>query len=180
MSGLRLPHPLVLLGAAVLVAAALTWVVPAGAYDRKQDATTGRTVVVPGTFHAVSAAPVGPFAAAVAIPRGFVEAADVVAVVVFVGGAWVLVDRLGALPDAVDGLVALFADKGILLVPIVSLFFASMGALENMQVEIIPLVPGLVALGAGVGIDSLGVVAMSAGAAMVGSGEGGNNMECAG
>jgi uncharacterized ion transporter superfamily protein YfcC len=44
-----------------------------------------------------------------------------------------------------------------------------MGALENMQEEIIPLVPALLALGAGVGVDGVVVVAMSAGAAMVGS-----------
>jgi uncharacterized ion transporter superfamily protein YfcC len=169
LSPLRLPHPLVLLGAAVLVAAALTWIVPAGEYERKQDVTTGRTVVVSGTFHAVQPAPVGLLAAVVAIPRGFVEAADVVAVVVFVGGAWVLADRLGALPAAVDALVGLFADRGILLIPVVSLFFAVMGALENMEEEIIPLIPALVVLGDRMGLDAITVVAMSFGAAMVGA-----------
>src|SRR5581483_987810 len=99
-----LPHPLVLLGIAVFLAAGLTWALPAGQFERQTDPATGRTVVVPGTYHAVPAAPVGPFAAAVAIPRGFVEAADVIGVIVFVGGAWVLVDKLGTLPAAVDAL----------------------------------------------------------------------------
>jgi uncharacterized ion transporter superfamily protein YfcC len=165
----------VLLGGAVVVAAALTWVLPAGEYTRENDATTGRTIVVAGTYHAVPAAPVGPFATAVAIPRGFVEAADVIAVVVFVGGAWVLVDRLGTLPAVVDALVALFSGRGLWMIPIVALFFAVMGALENMQEEIIPLVPVLVVLAAGVGIDAVGAVAMSAGAAMVGSAFGPTN-----
>ena len=35
-----------LLGSAVFVAALLTWVLPAGEYDRKDDPVTGRSVVV--------------------------------------------------------------------------------------------------------------------------------------
>jgi len=172
---MRLPHPLVLLGGAVLAAALLTWILPAGQYERRLDAATGRTVVVAGTYHRVDAAPVGPFAAAVAIPRGFIAAADVVILVLLVGGAWVVVDRIGTLPVIVDTLVARFADRGLWVVPAVSLFFGAMGALENMQEEIIPLVPVLLLLGAGLGVDAVTVVAMSAGAAMVGSAFGPTN-----
>jgi uncharacterized ion transporter superfamily protein YfcC len=172
---LRALHPIVLLGSVVFVAAGLTWIMPAGQYDRRDDPITGRRVVVAGTYHRVPAAPVGPFAAVVALPRGFVAAADVIAVVLFVGGAWVVVDRLGALPAIVNALVGRFADRGLWIVTMVALFFAAMGALENMQEEIIPLVPALVALGGGVGLDALAVVAMSAGAAMVGSAFGPTN-----
>jgi uncharacterized ion transporter superfamily protein YfcC len=171
----RLPHPVVLLGGAVALAAVLTWILPAGQYDRRDDPDTGRRVVVAGTYHPVDRAPVGPFAAAVAIPRGLIAAADVVAVVLFVGGAWVVVDRLGTLPAVVAALVRAFAGRGLWMIPIVSLFFATMGALENMEEEIIPLVPALLVLGAGLGIDAVAVVAMSAGAAMVGSAFGPTN-----
>jgi uncharacterized ion transporter superfamily protein YfcC len=61
------------------------------------------------------------------------------------------------------------------VIPLVSVFFGTMGALENMQEEIIPLVPVLMALGAGIGVDGVSVVAMSAGAAMVGSAFGPTN-----
>ena len=171
----RLPHPVVLLGAAVAVAAVLTWILPAGEYDRRDDPATGRRIVVAGTYHRVDSAPVGPFAAVVAIPRGVVAGADVVGVVLCVGGAWVIVDRLGTLPAVVGLLVGAFAGRRLWLIPIVSLFFATMGALENMQEEIIPLVPALLVLGAGLGIDAVAVVAMSAGAAMVGSAFGPTN-----
>jgi uncharacterized ion transporter superfamily protein YfcC len=123
----------------------------------------------------VQGAPVGPFGAVLAIPRGFVDGADVVAVILFVGGAWVVVDRLGTLPAVVGALVSAFAGRRFWLIPIVSLFFATMGALENMQEEIIPLVPALLVLGAGMGVDAVAVVAMSAGAAMVGSAFGPTN-----
>jgi uncharacterized ion transporter superfamily protein YfcC len=174
-SKLQLPHPLILLLAGVATAAALTWILPAGAFDRRDDSVTGRRVVVAGTYHAVPAAPVGPFAAAVAVPRGFVAAADVIAVVLFVGGAWVVIDRVGTLPALVAMLVARFRRRGLWAVPAICLFFAAMGALENMQEEIIPLVPVLLVLGAGLGVDAVVVVAMSAGAAMIGSAFGPTN-----
>jgi len=171
----KLPHPILLLGAAVLVAAALTWILPAGQYDRREDPATGRRLVVAGTYHRVPSAPVGPFAAAVAIPRGFVAAADVIALVVLVGGAWVVIDRAGTLPVIIAALIRAFAGRGLWMIAIVSIFFGTMGALENMLEEIIALVPALLLLGTGIGVDSVVVVAMSIGAAMVGSAFGPTN-----
>ena len=158
-----------------LIAALLTWVLPPGEFERRDDEATGRRVAVAGTYHAVAPSPVGPFAAAVAVPRGLIDAGEVVAVILFVGGAWVIVERLGTLSVVVAALVARFRRRGTLTIPLVSLFFAAMGALENMQEEIIPLIPVLLVLGAGVGIDALAVVAMSAGAAMIGSAFGPTN-----
>src|SRR5258708_32076893 len=88
LSKLELPHPLILLLAGVAVAAALTWILPAGAFDRREDPATRRSVVVARTYHQVDRAPVGLLAAAIAGPRGFVAGADVIGVVLFVGGAW--------------------------------------------------------------------------------------------
>src|SRR5436309_14728217 len=168
-------RPLVLLLAGVAAAAALTWILPPGAFDRRDDPATGRRIVVAGTYHPVPRAPVGVFAAAIAVPRGFVAAADVIAVVLFVGGAWVVVDRLGTLPALVAVLVARFRRRGLWAVPFICLFFASMGALENIQEEIIPLVPVLLVLGQGLGVDAVVDVALSAGAATIGSAFGPTN-----
>lgn len=157
------------------MAALLTWILPAGQYDRRDDPATGRRVVVAGTYHPVASAPVGPFAAAVSIPRGFLAAGDVVFLVLLVGGAWVVVDTLGTLPAVVGWLVDRFANRGLWVIPIVAVFFGTMGALENMLEEIIPLVPVLMLLGLGIGVDGVTVVAMSVGAAMVGSAFGPTN-----
>ena len=54
----RLPHPLILLVFCIALAAVLTWVLPAGEYERREDRDTGRQVVVAGTYHAVAASPV--------------------------------------------------------------------------------------------------------------------------
>jgi uncharacterized ion transporter superfamily protein YfcC len=171
----HLPHPLALLLGCVAAAAMLTWLLPAGQFDRREDPSTGRTIVVAGTYRAVAPSPVGPLRMLVAIPRGLVEAAEVVAVVLLVGGAWVVVDRLGSLGRLIATFVSHFHRRGLLAVPVVSLVFAAMGALENMQEEIIPLVPALLLLGRRLRVDAITVVAMSAGAAMVGSAFGPTN-----
>ncbi|HEY4132297.1 MAG TPA: hypothetical protein VGM50_16930, partial [Gemmatimonadaceae bacterium] len=171
----RLPHPLILLLGGVILAAILTWLLPAGEFTRRDDPVTHRSVVVAGTYHPVARAPVGPFATAVSIPRGFIEAAEVIALVLIVGGAWVVVDRLGTLTRIVGALVGTFRRRGLLAIPVIALFFAIMGALENMQEEIIALIPVLLALGGGLGIDAVSVVGMSAGAAMIGSAFGPTN-----
>ncbi len=172
---MRLHHPLLLLLGAVLAAAALTWLLPAGQFERRDDAATGRRVVVAGTYHRVDATPVGLFGAAVSLGRGFVAAADVIAVVLFVGGAWVVVDQLGALRSVIGDLTRALGGGGLWAIPIVSVAFAAFGALENMQEEIIPLVPALLVLGRAIGVDPIVAVAMSAGAAMVGSAFGPTN-----
>ena len=57
MSRLRFPHPMVLLVLGVFLAAALTWIVPAGKYDRRDDPVTGKSVVVPGRTGACPRSP---------------------------------------------------------------------------------------------------------------------------
>ena len=169
MSKLRMPHPMVLLLACVLVAAVLTHVLPAGSFDRHEDAATGRTVVVAGTYKPVEAQPVGLFDAFVAVPRGFVAGAEVIVLVLLVGGAWTVVDKAGTLRAIVDWLVGRFGKRRYLAIVILSLSFAAGGALENMGEEIIPLVPVLLLLCQGLGYDAVSAAAMSIGAAMVGS-----------
>jgi uncharacterized ion transporter superfamily protein YfcC len=165
----RFPHPLTLLTACVLLAAAASWVVPAGAYDRQEDAVTGRTVVVAGTYHSVEPAPVGPLGAMLAIPRGLIDAADVIFLVFLAGGAFFVVDRTGALRAAVDSLARSLRGREVLVIPVVATFFAAGGALQNTQEEIIALIPVLLLLCRRVGFDALTAVAVSLGAAIVGS-----------
>jgi uncharacterized ion transporter superfamily protein YfcC len=169
-----LPHPLILLLGGVAVAAVLTWILPAGAYERRTDAQTKRELVVAGTYHRVDAAPVGPTAAVLAVPRGFVAGADVILTVLVVGGAFALLDATGALGRLVGALVGR-TRRPRLVVTCICLLFATFGALENMQEEIIALIPVLLVLSRGLGFGAVTAVAMSVGAAAVGSAFGPTN-----
>ncbi|MDP2052734.1 MAG: YfcC family protein, partial [Acidobacteriota bacterium] len=142
MMRLQLPHPFVLLLGAVGIAAALTWIIPAGEYQRRTDADTGRTVVIAGTYARVDATPVGPLAAVLAVPQGIIAGADVIVTILFVGGAFALLDATGALARLVGALVGRTRRPKTIVIG-VSLAFATLGALEGMQEEIVALVPVL-------------------------------------
>jgi len=166
---LRLPHPLALLTGCVLLAAAASYVLPAGEFDRRADPVTGRTLVVPGTYQSVEANPVNLFEAMVALPRGMADAASVIFLVFLIGGAFTVVDETGALRRAIPSLIRALRGRDLLVVPVVSLFFATGGVVQNMQEEIIPLIPVLMILVGRLGFTPMVAVAMSAGAAFVGS-----------
>ncbi len=163
------PHPFTLLVLFILIATVLTYFLPAGAFDRQTDEETGREVVVSGSYHAVAPAPVGAFDALVAIPRGMIEAADIIFLVFLVGGAFTVVDKTQALRRGVVGLSRALAGREGLIILLVSLFFAAGGALNNLQEEIIALVPVLLILTNSLGFRPMVAVAMSAGAAFVGA-----------
>jgi uncharacterized ion transporter superfamily protein YfcC len=171
---LRLHHPFVLLLGAVAVAALLTWIIPAGKYQQRKDEATGREVVVAGTYARVAAAPVGLKAALLAVPRGIIAGADVILTILFVGGAFAFLEATGALARLVGMLVGRTRRPRIIVIA-VSLAFATLGALENMQEEIIALVAVLVLLSRGLGFGNVTAVAMSAGAAAVGAAFGPTN-----
>lgn len=170
----RLPHPLVLLLGGVFVAALLTWVLPAGQYQRRADESSGREVVVPGTYARVSATPVGPIAAVMAVPRGIIAGADVILTVLLVGGVFAMLDATGALARLVGSLVGK-TTRPRLIVIAVSLIFATLGALENMQEEIVALIPVLLVLSRGLGFGAITALAMSVGACAVGAAFGPTN-----
>ena len=166
MRRLGFPHPIALLTGCILLGAALSYVLPAGQYERREDPVTGRSVVVPETYHVVESTPVGFFDALVAIPRGMADRADVM---FLIGGAFSVVDETGALRSGVAWLVARLRTREVLVIPVVSLAFATGGVIANMQEEIIALIPTLFILTSRLGFVPLTAVSMSAGAAMVGS-----------
>jgi uncharacterized ion transporter superfamily protein YfcC len=166
---IRFPHPLALLVGCVIVAAALTWLLPAGKFERREDPGTGRSVVVPGTYSRVEPHPVGPFGAMVAIPKGIVDAASVIGLVFLIGGGFTVVERTGTFGRLVNGLARRLKGRGILVIPVASVAFSLGGIMMQMQEELIAFVPVLLILVRQLGFTPLTAVAMSLGAAAVGA-----------
>jgi uncharacterized ion transporter superfamily protein YfcC len=166
---LRFPDPLVLLVCCVLLAALASYLVPAGEYDRVVDEATGRTVVVAGTFQHVDPAPVGFFAAIVALPLGLIDAAEVVFLIFLIGAAFTVVDATGALRGGIEWLMHRMRGSDLWILPIVSLPFAIGGVIENLQEEMIALIPVLLILTRRLGLPPLAAALVTIGPAMIGS-----------
>jgi uncharacterized ion transporter superfamily protein YfcC len=56
--GFKAPHPVILLFCVILFMAILSYVLPAGQYDRIKSPTTGKQVVDPASYHQVENTPV--------------------------------------------------------------------------------------------------------------------------
>ena len=175
----RVPHPFLLLLYAIIVATALTWVIPAGSFDRVLDPELGAEVVVAGSYHAVDSSPVGPIAALVAVPRGIMDGADVIAVILLVGGVFAMLEQSGALSRLV-GTLLYRAYHPHAVIAGVSIVFSILGAIEYMHEEIVALIPVVVLLSRRLGYGSITALAMSIGAAVVGSAFGPTNPFAAG
>ena len=138
--------PILLIGAIIILAAILTWILPAGRFERARDPQSGRTLVVPGSYQRVPANPVGPWGVLESIPQGLVEAAEVVFFVLLAGGALTVVEGTGAIANFLNHTVARFADRPLIVLALSSVLFLLGGATNNMYEEILAFIPLLCAL----------------------------------
>ncbi len=166
---IKFPDPIILLMSFIVIAMIATHIVQAGAFERVLDEVSGRQVIVSNSYAITSSSPVGFFDMLVAIPKGMQQAASVIFFVFLVGGSFVVINNTGALKSLVEYVVSKLNGKEIWGISICIFMFASLGAVQNFQEEIIPLVPVLLLLCARLGFDNLTAVAISIGAAFVGA-----------
>lgn len=163
------PHPMVIMVAFICLAAVLTHVLPAGLYNREIDDVTGREVVVDGSYHLTESRPVGLFEMLVKIPEGFVYGADVIVFILLVGGAFYIVDKTGALNAGLSYLIARSGRATYLVLVLVGLLFSAGGALNNLQEEIVAMVPIMLVMTDKLGYRRIVAVGISAGSAVIGA-----------
>jgi uncharacterized ion transporter superfamily protein YfcC len=163
---LRVPHTYVLLMAMALVAAAGTWVIPSGRYDRIE--LHGRQVISPETYHEVERNPAGIGDVLLAFPRGLAEVADIVFYIFIIGGAFGVVDATGTIRAGIGRLVQLLGTRQALVVPVLTLVFAFGGGTIGIAEETLIFLPPLFLLCRSMGYDSLTV----GGIALVGANAG--------
>lgn len=150
---LKMPHTFVLLFCIAVVAGLLTYVIPAGSYDRID--FEGRQIVDPATYHAVDATPATLFQVLKAFPKGLEQAAAIVFFIFIVGGSFFVVQKSGAIDAGIAAAVRKTSNKGILIIPILSIVFAFGGGIYGMAEECLPFIPALVILCISLGYDSM-------------------------
>jgi uncharacterized ion transporter superfamily protein YfcC len=160
----KVPHTLVLLFGMVVLAQVLTYVLPAGSFDRVENAA-GRLQVVPGSFHLTpDTEPLSPVAMFTAIPRGFSAAEEIIFFVFIIGGAFGVLRATGAVDAALGALLRGLGHRPFWLVAGGILVFSVGSSTIGMAEEYLPFVPVLVALALALGYDTVtGVGIMAVG-----------------
>lgn len=159
---LKVPHTLVLLFGMVVIAQILTYLLPAGAFERSENAA-GRLQVIPGSFHLIpDAVALSPFASFMAIPKGFSAAEEIIFFVFIIGGAFAVLRATGAVDAAIGALLRRLGDRPFWLVAGGILVFALGSSTIGMAEEYLPFVPVLIVLAHALGYDAIVAVGIMA------------------
>ena len=145
----------VLLLIIMLVAAILTWVVPAGSFERAINEATGREVVVPGSFQYIESTPVGPIQFITSIYAGFLDAADITFFIIFASTYVFVLNKSGTLTAACGAMLRLVGDKDNLIIPIFMTIFAIGGTTFGMYEETYALLPAFIIIAMTLGYDRI-------------------------
>jgi uncharacterized ion transporter superfamily protein YfcC len=156
----RVPHVFVLLTAFILLCSLLSYIIPAGMYQREMVSIgeSTRTVVVPDTYEKLprhislkgvllgdreegNAHPVSVMDFLTAIPRGMADVADIIFLIFIVGGVLGIFQRTGTITAVIQALLNRFSRSGPLLTIVLMVATGIGGSTIGMGEELIPLVP---------------------------------------
>ena len=144
-----MPSAFALLTLMIFIAVALSWVVPAGKFDRAPNAE-GRMMVVPGTYHLVESNPASIWDGVASIPTGIVGSAAIIFTVLLIGGCFTVIEGTGILQASLSKVTKVFKGKELLMIPIVMIALSVMcsfiGLLELSMVMIPIMIPICLAL----------------------------------
>ncbi len=165
-SKFKIPHTYVILFSVILIMALLTYIIPAGVFERVEDPNTGRMVVDPASFHAVEQSPIHFFDLFQSIPNGMKEASSIIFFIFIVGGSFQIITGTGAIEAGISRIALGLKGKDKLMIPIFLALFSIFGATIGMAEEAIVFVPIGIALARALGYDALvGTAMISLGAA---------------
>lgn len=169
----KVPHTYVIVFSIVIVAAILTWILPAGEFNHTQKQMSDgnqRTVIVENSYHKVDSEP-QTWQVFTSVFNGFTSQAHIIVFILLIGGAFWIMNASKALDIGIIAFINTtkkleknrFLKKigvdNIVIVLIMTLF-SSFGAIFGMSEETIAFVIILVPLAISMGYDSIVGVCM--------------------
>lgn len=157
---LKIPNTYIILFIMILFAALLTWIVPAGEFNRIE--SDGRMLIENGTYHAVDKSPANLFDIFVAIPQGLQGSAQIIFMILLSSGAFGLINSTGAIENAIGVMIKKTQKAHIssnTLIFVITCLFSCLGVIIGPEIQI-PFTLVAVSIALGLGYDLLTGVAM--------------------
>ncbi len=178
-TGFRFPSAYSILFALIVIVAALTWVIPAGQYERVASEALGKQVPVAGTYTPTASNPQGVFDVILAPIAGFYDpgsytanAIDVALFVLMIGGFIGVVTATGAIDAGIKRAMIRLKGREKWMIPILMGLFALGGTTEGMAEETLAfyvlLTPVMIAAGYDA-LTAVAVILLGAGVGVLGS-----------
>jgi uncharacterized ion transporter superfamily protein YfcC len=154
----KFPHTYAILLSVVIIGAILSYLIPAGEYERTE--VDGQTVVVSGSYEGVEQSPVGIFELFMAIPNGLIEASSIIFYIFLIGGAFGIIRATGAIEAIIQKVMEKVKGNEKLMIPVIMLVFSILGFTTGMAEEAIIFVPIGIVLAVALGYDAIVGTAM--------------------
>jgi uncharacterized ion transporter superfamily protein YfcC len=175
----RFPTAYTILFLLIILVAGLTWVIPAGQYERAMNEEIGREVAVPGTYETVEPNPQGFVDVMLAPTAGFYDpdsyaanAIDVALFVLFLGGFLGVMNATGAIDTGIRSAMHHLEGHEIWMIPILMTLFALGGTTYGMAEETLAFYAILIPVMISAGYDAVtgvAVILIGAGIGVLGS-----------
>lgn len=164
----KIPHPIVMLFAIIVLTAILSHIIPAGAFDR--ELIDGRQRVVPGSYKAIEQTPLSFLDTFLAIPGGFASAIAIIFVVLSSGIMFGILEKSGMIENAVGTFMKhLGLERRYLVVILMTFIFGMLGVFVGYENNI-ALIPIAAITSLAIGGDLMLAAAISVGGVTVGFG----------
>ena len=149
----KMPHTYVILITILVIMTILTHIIPAGQYQRVEDPVSGTTVVVPDSFEFVDVDAPGFFDIFLSLQRGYVDAADIMFLIIFAYGFVFMLVKNGTMDAALGTLVRLVGKKIQLMIPITMIVLGLLSSTMGIFEEVYGLFPVFVGIAVALGYD---------------------------
>jgi len=150
---LTLPSTLVIMVILVVIAWALTWIIPAGTFDYVEN-SSGTKVIDPNSFHYIENSGISLFKLPEYIVKGFISSIDMGVMILFAGGAFGMIIQSGALQSALSKVIKRYSNKASVFVPILFVLFAALMTNQTLK-NFIAFAPIFVIVCLSLGLDSM-------------------------
>ncbi|WP_283589486.1 YfcC family protein [Staphylococcus nepalensis] len=156
---LGMPHIYVILFIFGVLATISTYLIPSGEFDRIKG-PEGREMVDADSFHYITAAPVNIVDFISIIPRGLIEAGEIVFFTLIIGGMFMVLRRTGIIEIGVDKLARRFLNHSIFIIPVLTTVFAIIATLIGTAELSLVYIPVIIPLIIALGYDSATAIAL--------------------
>ncbi|WP_222843491.1 YfcC family protein [Roseivirga misakiensis] len=164
----KLPHPIVMLFAIIVLTAILSHIIPAGAFER--EIVDGRPRVIPNSYKTIEQTPLSFLDTFLAIPGGFSSAIAIIFVVLSSGIMFGVLEKSGMIENAVGTFIKkLGLERRYLVVVIMTYVFGMLGVFVGYENNI-ALIPIAAITSLALGGDLMLAAAISVGGVTVGFG----------
>jgi uncharacterized ion transporter superfamily protein YfcC len=158
------PDAYVILFCVLVLVAILTYIIPAGSFERQTN-ELGITTIVPDSYKFVERQPIDFFDIFLAIQEGFIRASDMIFLVLIIGGTFTVIEKTGAIDALILKTIQKTKNREWLLFAAIISMLSILGGMGIISISVIAFIPIGISLAKAMNLDALvGVAVMYLGA----------------